>query len=85
MFSAYCQSSNTRNTSFTVLEDGTVTHCPFGIWPIGFLEDGIEELYKEKDKRVEIWNRAMVTCRRCWRFWEFEGRHKMKEDYPIFA
>lgn len=84
-FDAYCQSSNTRNTSFTVLEDGTVTHCPFGIWPIGFLEDGIERLYKEKQKRVELWDKAMVNCRNCWEFWTFTGRNRMKKNYPIFS
>lgn len=84
-FQAYCQSSNTRNTSFTVLEDGTVTHCPFGIWPVGKLEDGIEKLYKEKVSKVETFDKAMPTCRGCWSFWEHRGRFKFQDNYPIYA
>jgi hypothetical protein len=33
MFGAYCQ-AHRNNRSMTVLEDGTVTFCMFGAWPI---------------------------------------------------
>jgi len=84
VFGAYCQTSNTRNTSFTILEDGTITHCPFGIWPIGTLDDGIDRLYKEKEVRVKRWEDAMVTCRSCYQTWEFRGRFKAAEKFSIF-
>jgi hypothetical protein len=84
-FSAYCQTSNTRNTSFTVLEDGTITHCPFGIWPMGFLDDGIKELYEMKEHMTQTWRKAFVTCCSCYQLWLFRGRVKYKDDYPIFA
>ena len=84
-FMVYCQSSNTRHTSLTVLEDGTVTHCPFGIWPIGMISDGIEYLQKEKKSRVERWDKASPSCRECYRAWEFNGRIRFKDKYPIFT
>jgi len=83
-FGAYCQSSNTRNTSFTVLEDGTVTHCPFGIWPIGKLEDGIDVLYEEKEERVKRWDEISPSCRNCYQTWEFRGRFRSSEEFPIY-
>jgi len=83
-FMAYCESSNTRNTSFTVLEDGTVCHCPFGIWPIGSLIDGIEALYENKMKRIEKFKKFDLTCRNCWSCWETRGRLFFEEKYPIY-
>ena len=84
-FGAYCLSSNTRNTSFTVLEDGTVTHCPFGIWPIGNVSDSIEDLYEEKIHRTERWNEISPSCRSCYEVWLMKGRIKIAKDYPIFT
>lgn len=83
-FGAYCQSSNTRNTSFTVLEDGTVTHCPFGIYPIGNIEDGLETLDEIKAIITDKWDRLMLTCRSCWQNWIFGAKYRYSKEYPIY-
>ena len=84
LFQAYCQSSNTRNTSFTVLEDGTVTHCCFGIWPIGNIKDGVEKLYLEKEIKTEKFSKMDLTCVNCYRAWEMGGRYKFSKEYKIY-
>jgi hypothetical protein len=84
-FSAYCLSSNTRNTSFTVLEDGTVTHCPFGIWPIGTISDTIEDLYEEKNCRTKRWDEISPSCRTCYQTWIMKGIQIASKNYPIFT
>lgn len=84
-FGCYCQSSNTRNTSFTVLEDGTVTFCPFGIYPIGFLEDGVEHLDAEKQRLRGLWDKHVMSCRSCYEAWLFKyGRLAVEKGYSIY-
>ena len=41
-------------------------------------------LHKEKLHGVDVWNKAMVTCRTCYQTWEFGGKVKMMDDYPIY-
>lgn len=87
MFGAYCASSNVRSTSFTVLEDGTVTHCPFGIIPIGNIKTSdMEELVLRKESVGEALYRNCMTCYNCYRSWEMGGRNKfIKAGYTIYS
>jgi hypothetical protein len=72
MFGTYCRSHNDR-ASMTVLEDGVVTYCPFGAWPMGYLDEGFEVLEKERLRIDKIW---FSNCVSCWREWEFRGKPK---------
>lgn len=83
----YCESSNTRNTSYTVLEDGTVTYCPFGIIPIGsILKDTLEDLQETKNKIKKSLYNNMATCHSCYRNWEYGLRSKcIKLGYDIYS
>ena len=85
-FSSYCQSSNTRDTSFTVLEDGTITFCPFGILPIGSVYDStMEDLNVAKEKlRKNIYNNC-ISCYNCYQHWEMGLKNKCIEmGYSIY-
>jgi MoaA/NifB/PqqE/SkfB family radical SAM enzyme len=85
LFSCYCHTSNTRNTSFTVLEDGTITHCPFGIFPIGHINKiSFNDLEEKKKKYVKSWD-DMMSCTECYKYWLFRARYKAIENgYKIY-
>jgi hypothetical protein len=77
MFSAYCQ-AHEHNKSLTILENGTVTYCPFGAWPIGQVTDTYEALMKRRDHCAKQW---IPNCVTCWRQWE--GSKKNPKNKPI--
>ena len=86
-FQAYCESSNTRDTSFTVLEDGTVTYCPFGIYPIGsVVKNNLEELKDMRCKIKTAMHNNCATCHSCYRNWDMGYRSKcIKKGYDIYS
>lgn len=86
-FGCYCQSSNTRNNSFTVLEDGTATHCPFGLYPIGnVLKTKLEDLDAKKKEMTARWLDSDLSCRRCYEFWEMRARRiAIGRGYDIYT
>ena len=85
-FHCYCMSSNTRSTSFTVLEDGTITHCPFGIIPIGKIESStIEDLHIKKEKIKKAVEENLMSCYNCYKAWEMGGRSRfISAGYDIY-
>lgn len=73
MFSAYC-SAHKHRQSMTVLEDGVVTYCPFGAWPMGYLAWGFDEL---ESIRLRIDKVFKANCVSCWRQWAWGGGKQM--------
>lgn len=71
MFGVYCHAHD-RCQSMTVLEDGTVTFCMFGAWPMGTLDDGFEVLEEGRLRRSKVF---IPSCFRCWDTWM---NHKRK-------
>jgi hypothetical protein len=72
MFSAYC-AAHRNNQSMTVLEDGVVTFCSFGAWPIGYLSWGFDEL---EERRLATSKVFITNCVSCWRSWEYGGKEQ---------
>jgi hypothetical protein len=72
MMGAYC-SAHRHRQSMTVLEDGAVTYCPFGAWPMGYLHWGFDEL---EEIRVRIDKVFKTSCVRCWQQWDWMGGKK---------
>ena len=75
MFSAYC-SAHRHNRSMTVLEDGTVTFCNFGAWPMGSLDHGFDAL---EERRVRMSKVFIPNCVSCWLSWQ---EHKNESRVP---
>ena len=75
MFSAYC-AAHRANRSMTVLEDGRVTFCEFGAWPMGYLWWGFKDL---EDTRLRMEKVFLPSCRACWTNWTCGGEHKAME------
>lgn len=69
MFGAYC-TAHRNNQSMTVLEDGVVTYCPFGAWPMGYLHWGFDEL---EETRLKVDKVFKPNCVSCWRQWAWNG------------
>ena len=72
MFGAYCH-AHKNNQSMTVLEDGSVTFCEFGAWPMGYLHWGFDEL---EEIRVRMSKVFIPNCVSCWRSWTWNGGKK---------
>jgi hypothetical protein len=72
MFGAYCHAHKNRQ-SMTVLEDGSVTFCNFGAWPMGFLWWGFEELEFKRQNMSKVF---IPNCVTCWRQWEWGGKKR---------
>jgi hypothetical protein len=66
MFGAYCH-AHQSNQSMTVLENGAVTYCNFGAWPMGFLSWKFEEL---EETRLRMSKVFIPNCVSCWRSWK---------------
>ena len=69
MFSPYCTAHQHRK-SMTVLEDGSVTFCTFGAWPMGYLHWGFDELEATRERMAKVW---ISNCVSCWRSWAWGG------------
>ena len=69
MFGAYCRAHEHRQ-SMTVLEDGSVTYCPFGAWPLGYLHWGFDNLEENRARMAKVW---IDSCNRCWQTWIWDG------------
>jgi hypothetical protein len=65
MFGAYCR-AHQHNQSMTVLENGIVTYCMFGAWPMGTLEDSFETLESVRQRMNKVF---IPNCVSCWRSW----------------
>lgn len=84
MFGAYC-TAHRANQSMLVLEDGTVTYCPFGAFPMGYLHWGFDEL---EEIRVRMDKVFIASCVSCWRQWAcyggkakaYENLHRMEAE-----
>lgn len=72
MFGAYC-AAHRHNQSMTVLEDGVVTFCQFGAWPLGYLSWGFDEL---EERRLATSKVFIPNCVSCWRSWAWGGKNK---------
>jgi hypothetical protein len=72
MFSAFC-AAHRANQSMTVLEDGRVTFCEFGAWPMGRLSNGFDELEAVRERMSKVF---IPNCRTCWGLWEYK-KHKL--------
>lgn len=72
MFSAYCH-AHKANKSMTVLEDGSVTYCEFGAWPMGYLWWGFDELEEIRERMAKAF---IPNCVSCWRTWTWNGGKK---------
>lgn len=70
MFSPYCKAHRHRE-AMTVLEDGSVTFCTFGAWPMGYLHWGFAELEATRKRMEKVW---LPNCVSCWRSWMDGGR-----------
>jgi hypothetical protein len=76
LFGAFCRSRE-NHRSMTVLEDGTVTYCPYGAWPVGSLDDDFEELEATRKRIDKVF---ISNCVSCWQSWEFTGKQKFAEE-----
>jgi MoaA/NifB/PqqE/SkfB family radical SAM enzyme len=72
MFSSYCH-AHKANQSMTVLEDGSVTFCPFGAWPLGYLHWGFEELEATRERMSKVF---IPNCVSCWTNWQCGGKQR---------
>jgi hypothetical protein len=72
MFGSYCRSHDERG-SMTILEDGVVTYCPFGAWPLGYVDEGFDTLENEKLRMDKVF---IPNCVTCWREWVYYGKKK---------
>ena len=72
MFSAYCH-AHRHNRSMTVLEDGSVTFCSFGAWPMGYLWWGFDELEEIRQSMSKVF---IPNCVSCWRSWVYGGKQR---------
>ena len=57
-----CAACELRLAVRGVLEDGTVTYCPFGAWPIGYLHWGFAELNEIHERMAKVWISSCVRC-----------------------
>lgn len=76
MFGARCR-CNENEKSMAVLEDGSVTYCQFGAWPMGHLTDGFNELRKVHKRMDKIF---IPSCNSCWQSWELSGRQRWSKE-----
>jgi hypothetical protein len=76
LFGTYCR-CHENERSMAVLEDGVVTYCPFGAWPMGYLNEGFKDLREAHERMDKVF---IGSCTSCWQNWEYVGKHRWNKD-----